>query len=766
MLQTDRNIYITGEKIWFRAYNANNRDKSFTGYKNLFVDLVNDKDDVIDQLVLDNRKQRTSGALELPDSIASGFYWIRCYTAKQLMADSADIFIEPVFVINKKLHDQSAYVKQYESMYRNKNIAPRIHFFTERLTTIPGIISTGVIEIKDSYNNPLSVEGRLINNRDSVITEFTTNKLGLARLTFINDPSEKYTVAFHVNAADFKYTLPAVDHKNAQLSVARQTAKTIKAFVTLEDSLPADLHTTILAVKGDSLCYAAVGTGNYGISIPLENFPGGVARLLLFDDNKTLLSVRKIYIPKDDIAVEIKPGRKKYDARENAAIHIKLTDADGNPVAASLNIAVQDEWISQFADSIDADALPPVNELLFDKWMRADISGYTADDIDLLLTTFSSNNREHREEQYSMSNQYDDDTKLLSLVGKVTDKKGNPVNYRVVTLASRLTQGFFMDVDTTGNDGMFNLPVPQGFDSLRLSLQVTDKHQGQRQEDSIAIDRFVFPVFPTPKVLKQQYMAENINTVFYLRKYHIDTAITFQGKGWLAPVTVSTVKKEEPNYDVSKRINLMSQILTSDKLSHRYNSVGLALLTVPGVSYINGDIAIFGKGIAHPLILMDGIEMPLPPPGLPVGDGPIMSFLNSLAPGDIDFIEVLRGGEAGLYGMRGADGVISINTRHGTGRFDYSKTNFKSFTPVTYHTAPKFPMPDYSNKEIKSSTSPDPRTTIYWNAGLSTNDKGEADVNFYTGDNANNYTITVTGLTAKGAVIYKRIIISNSGKIK
>lgn len=257
-------------------------------------------------------------------------------------------------------------------------------------------------------------------------------------------------------------------------------------------------------------------------------------------------------------------------------------------------------------------------------------------------------------------------------------------------------------------------------------------------------------------------MSENINIVSSLRKYHIDTAITFQGKGWLAPVTVTTVKKEEPNYDVSKRINSISQILTGDQLKNSYNSIGYKLLTVPGVSLAFGDITIFGPSldmyghVGRPLLVVDGVAM---------GSASI-GYFNGLLPTEVDFIEVLRGGEAGIYGVRGGNGVISVNTKHGPDKIDYSKTNFKSFTPVTYHTAPKFPMPDYSNKQIKSSAAPDPRTTIYWNGDVTTNANGEAEVNFFTADNATNYTVTVTGVTAKGELIYKRITITNSGKLK
>ena len=127
-------------------------------------------------------------------------------------------------------------------------------------------------------------------------------------------------------------------------------------------------------------------------------------------------------------------------------------------------------------------------------------------------------------------------------------------------------------------------------------MQVTDKFGIVRTDDSITLQQFQFPVLATPGSLKQQFLSANISMVASLRKYHIDTAITFQGKGWLKPVAVTAVVKSQPNYDVTKRINSISQILTSDKLKYGYNSIGYALLTVPGVTMYAGDLSIFGSG--------------------------------------------------------------------------------------------------------------------------------------------------------------------------
>lgn len=762
-LQTDRKLYIAGENIWFKAWvlkTASN--KVDLSDKHLFTDLVDDKDSVIAKLVLNNREFNTSGAFTLPDTLKTGFYWIRCYTAQLLKEDSASIFIQPVYVLNKRLKDENDYNKKFTSLAnKDKSNSVVIHFYPERLTGIPTVISTGVLQITDANNNPLTTQGTLINDKDSTITSFTTNHFGLTRITFLADNTQKYTAVFRFNGRDIKYQLPSIDHYAMQLSVANQTAKNIKAFVTLEDSIAANSRTIILGMHGDSLCYAAVGTGTYGINIPLNNFPGGIASLLLFNEQQQLIMERKIFIDKDNYQLEVKANKRKYAARENATISLKAEDDNREPLETDLNISVQDAWLTQLSDSIEINNLPPTNPLLLSNWLALYHEKYSSADIDLLMmTTKSLSNYNNDLATTVMQSGYEDDERLVNFMGKITDKKNIPVKERVITVMAKNQSGFFSDIDTTKDDGSFKIPLPQNMDSLSLSVQVMDKHKVLRTDDNIIIDNFSFPQFVTPVALKQQFFATNINTLTLIRKYHVDTAITFQGKGWLTPVIVNTIQKKDANYDESKRISSISQILTYDKFKNSYQSMGYALLTVPGVTISFGDISIFGPGVigfmsgkmGRPLLIVDGVDEGFAS----------MEYLNSLNPSEIDFIEVLRGGEAGIYGMRAANGVISVNTRRGPRIGEQLKNNFRNFTPFTYHVNPQFPMPDYSIPEIKTSKSPDPRTTIYWNGNVFTDSSGHASVNFYTADNPSNYTVTVTGLSAKGDIIYKRILINRN----
>ena len=712
VLLTNRNIYAAGEKIWFKAYVVNSVDGTLdVATKNLFADIVNEKDSVIEQVVLDNAGFRTDGAFEIPELLPTGFYWIRCYSAGQLSNKKNSIFIQPVLIMNTRLHDESSYLRNFQTRIASSDkLRPVIQFFPERLTGISGLISTGVIQIQNANGSPLSVKGELVRARDSVISSFNTNSFGLARLTFVDDPKEIYTAIFFLNSDTIRYQLPAINSASIQLSVGNQTARTIKAFVTVEDSLPVFTHTTVLAVQRDSLLYAAVGTGSYGITILIDNFPAGVVRLLLFDDKNNVLSERRFYIPPKNSAVTVTPDRKKYAARENVNVHVKVSSPAGKPIMSVLNIAVEDESVQQLSDSIETTSLPPPDGLLFEKWLNRYHEKYTAAEIDELMATRKSASVDTSET--SLNNGYDDDNQLENLTGRITNKKGNGIGDRIVTAFARNSRQFFTDVDTTDANGRFSLSIPQGFDSLQLALQVTDKRLVQTTTDSIKIDSFHFPSVSTPFFLKQQFLADNMKALASLRAFHTDALSMFNGERWLKPVTVSTVKKEQLNYDASRRLSSISQILTSDKFRYGgYNALGNAILLVPGVTLAFGEIVIFGPNInfrghlGQPLIIMDGYEVP---PG-----DLVINFLNSLNPADIDFIEVLRGGEAAQFGLRGGNGVISINTRHGGENTSYRNNNFPTFVPVTYHVSPRFEMPDYSQKEIKNASNPDRRPRFF-----------------------------------------------------
>jgi hypothetical protein len=765
LLFTNRNLFFAGEKIWFNALLVDDRTgKADQSVKNLFVDFVSDADSIVAQAVLDNSGSRTNGAFEIPVSLPTGFYWIRCFTSSQLSGDSNNILVRPVFVINKPKGDEETFFRQFAiSMRKGAHQPPGLRFYPERITALPGVLSTGIIETTDPFNNPVSLQGELLNGKDSVLVRFTTNKLGLARITYLYDSAQKYAARITYDNQSNRISLPAVNRRSIQLSLGNATDKFIRGFVTAESLVPAPAYTTVLAMQHDSLFYAAHGAGTYPLTIPMDRLPAGIVKLLLFDAEKKLVAERNIFIKAPKAGMELRSIKKKYPAREAVDFQISTFNKDGRPIPAVLNIAVEDELIASVSDSLESEMVPAGSGFMLEDWLLRHAGNYSSADIDMLLATRKP---ESNWSQVLFSDDvfrdYEDSKKLRNLEGKIINRRGSVAAGRIVTAFAKNSHDYFIDVDTTGATGRFSLGLPQGYDSLVFSLQVTDKHQFPMLSDSIEVNGFEFPSVSTPAHLKRQFLAGNTNTVNLIRRTHFDSFALFQGKVWLKPVTVKSTIKKNPGYDESRRITSFSQILTSDKFRYGgYNALGNALLMVPGVTLYSGDISIFGPTvdllghITRPLIVVDGFLMP--------PDTPPLGFLNSLNPADIDFIEVLRGAEAAVYGSRGSAGVISINSRHGTRNSDLTINGLRIFQPVTYHVSPRFEMPDYSSSKIKNSLAPDPRSAIYWRANTVVDASGETKVRFYTADLPAKYVITITGVTAEGEPLHKRVVIENTG---
>src|SRR5580765_42208 len=79
-LVTDKSVFIAGEYIWFRAFLFNTVSQKMSAKnKFLFVDVVNDKDSVIKHLVLDAASKQLNSRIHIPDTLATGYYWLRAY---------------------------------------------------------------------------------------------------------------------------------------------------------------------------------------------------------------------------------------------------------------------------------------------------------------------------------------------------------------------------------------------------------------------------------------------------------------------------------------------------------------------------------------------------------------------------------------------------------------------------------------------------------------------------------------------------------------
>ncbi|MCR4915527.1 MAG: SusC/RagA family TonB-linked outer membrane protein [Prevotella sp.] len=98
--------------------------------------------------------------------------------------------------------------------------------------------------------------------------------------------------------------------------------------------------------------------------------------------------------------------------------------------------------------------------------------------------------------------------------------------------------------------------------------------------------------------------------------------------------------------------------------------LGADIHTVMHSGAIDGGAAMFIRGLnsitsdAQPLIVVDGIEQDMQRDRYALHDGQIINMLANIAPDDIEKVTILKNATA-LYGARGANGVVLIETKRG-----------------------------------------------------------------------------------------------------
>ncbi len=772
-IKTDKSFYSVGEKIWFRSFLVNQYTGKLSAKSSIiFVDLVNAQDSVIDKVILSAAQFKTDGYLSLPDTLTTGFYWLRAYTKDIALKHTEYIGIQAVYIINAaKPAEKNNNNLQATAATKNAAGQLKMEFFPEGGAVIGGANTVIAFRITDDKGFPQKTGGILKDDHDSVISHFNTDKFGLGKFSFFSWQWRNYTA--HI-MADGKpgqvFALPKIDPFAAQLAIVE--SKGLKKLrVVLEDSVyKRDKNTYIIGQSGDSIYFAGIGKGSYEVNIPEYRLPYGITNFLLFDDEQHLLSERKLFISGNNLQVGLMPDKSIYAARQNVQLNISVADADNHPIISSMLIKVID---SVLADKIhtpinikqQAEQLSDINE-----WVLMD-QPFTSAELDLLMLTQKKSFKQIKRnssasESKSTVNEIDS---FFYIKGTINDKKGKPLVNRIVTLFSGV-KNMVVLVDTTDVKGQFCFPVISYYDQTKFNIQVTDK-KGFPEETRILLDTLLrFPHLITPLNLKQTFVVDEVKEFYTNQRKRAAQDTVIMGKGWLKEVIVRTTIKKPAEYNRDKRVSSFSRILSGKMLQNGgSNNIGDALFKIPGITLRQGYLVIGGSnnGLRHPsaadepLLIVDGVAMHIIGGSDPMNPGsPLLAFLSTFSFRIVDFIEVLKGPEAAFFGTRGSNGVILIHTKTTqTDIGDNPPNGLKIFTMPGYQVPMAFDQPDYSTKENKSSKFPDRRTLLYWNGDVVTDEKGKVSLNFYTADQPARYYISVTGITTDGRLVNKQVSI-------
>ncbi|HEY2721688.1 MAG TPA: hypothetical protein VGI82_08185, partial [Chitinophagaceae bacterium] len=518
-IHTDKSIYRVGENIWFNAYLINKISHKISHEsKIVFVDLVNDNDSVISQLVLDVRSLRLDGNIPLPVSLHDGNYWLRGYTNAMLRADSSNICVYPIYIVNQQnsSQDQLPVKTVVNNADDPNNNAPKFEVYPEGGSLIAGANSLVAFRVTDRDNNLLDVSGYLKDNRDSTTLRFKTSLPGLGKFVLFPWKTRKYTAYIKTkDGREYSYPLPTVDNNAASISIVSENENSLKARVSLGDSLyDRKTVTYILGISRDSLCFAGVGERMYETDIPKKNFPQGQATLLLFDEHERLLSERSIYIDNPSTIVDVKDDKENYLARDGAMLNVSLTDAAGHPALSLFSVSVTDDSTVKYFYDDDIETI-----------MK---KPYSTEEKDLIMLVQKNKYRKWNLSDSTLNDKYVDiDQNFFNTRGTVRNQNNQVLGNAVVTLFS--TQARVFRVDTTDKNGHFDFRLSGFADSVQLMLQVSDL-KGKSLDAKITLDSTRLPRFSTPFYLKKYLPAPASLEIAQKRNQQQDFLLPGRGK--------------------------------------------------------------------------------------------------------------------------------------------------------------------------------------------------------------------------------------------
>lgn len=772
-LQTERPVYRAGEQVFFKAFVVNAVSGKPSRQSNLlYVDLVDERDSIRHRFLLNAGLFKTDGSFSLSDTISSGHYWLRAYTRLSLQHTSQPIGVQALYVINSLQPDPHPAKTTTLLAAADTKDSVVVQFFPEGGTMVGGATTLVAISTTDKKGNPVAAHGFVKDEKDSIVATVTTNAAGLGKFRFFCWTWRKYQLHLQREGlADLRYTLPAVNLFGAQLAV-HEVNGVRKLRVLLEDSVfRRDKVTYVLGIAGDSLCFSGVGRGSYDLVIPEYRFPKGVAHFVLFDENQQKLSERSVYINGNETNVQLTSDKPNYAAREKVNLILQLADADNRPQVASFAVEVNDITRAAFYEPLKP--FLPVSQQN-NTTALTDLAAnqpHSVEDWELLLLTqknklFQVDMHQPIPESFVLK-----EDSSFYLTGKVLDDRNRPQSKKIVTIFGDLKTKLF-ETDTTDAEGRFSFPFTAYDDQTRFNLQVTD-FSGRLYPGKIQMDTLLqLPQVTTPATAKQYFEMKEIETArkTMVRQSVQDTLSFKRGKEWLTDVTVTGLVKKDPGYDVKKRQSLFSKIIPPEVFAKMGgNSLSNAIFRVPGIHLRNGYVTVnggnsFAIGAAtEPMLLIDGVPIPSDTSDkLPGSEpSPVLLALNRIDPSTVEFIEVLTGPEAAIYGVRGGNGVIIVNTRSRMVLDDAGKANgIRNLMVKGFHVSEPFAERDYSVKEIRNSKLPDTRSLIFWNGDGLTDNNGKAIISFYTADAVASYQVTVTGITAAGIRFQQSLTLS------
>ncbi|WP_422080218.1 TonB-dependent receptor plug domain-containing protein [Ulvibacterium sp.] len=803
-VHTDKSIYTNGETIWYKVYLVDGiLHKKSEKSEVIYVELWNQDDTLIIRQKLIADGLGAQGSIKIPIDVENGNFLIRAYTKYMLNEEEPALFQKEIPIYAQEFGDYTNSDLVYEnetgdySSASKKSIAkdhdPVVHFFPEGGHLVEGLTSVMGIKATDQEGNGLALEGTIQDGEGNTVGFFKSYEAGLGKVTFAPEAGKDYKAVAIYAGKEYRFALPEALPKGYVLSI-RNNGEHLVVNVTTNKNEGLEGTLLIGHFRGDlffeRLAKAEDGT-SYSVKLNTDRLLNGVVHFTLFTTSGKPVCERLVFIdhPRNMIELAVSSNSRAYGPREMVTVDISALDTNGTQLKGdfSLSVVTGSNQLPQHMANTNIKSWLLLNSDLGNS--VEDASYFFENDtrerkyaLDALMLT-------HGWRRFVWNSFLDDiqGSKITYIPEKATGTliegftalTGNPKAPRAAKVSLRIPELNIIEEKSTNDQGRFSFGPYELNDGTETYLEIVNietKSRKKKEDISVYMDdeRSLPEVKRTKKIpikrkakdSKDEGSATDTsermkNVQEYLTKayrkksaeFSYDPAITqLEEVEISAPMKTRTEERieeiESKTFHGNATIRLFADSTGTSGLS-AIDLIGQAPgVTIGGRKKPEQTVTIRGlRGYdsfvatdTTPLFFVDGGEVNL-------------EYIQHMDASEILYVDVLRGIEASIYGLRGFNGVIVIATKSQLfkGNVQNNVPEYSETLIPGFYRRREFFSPDYSF-ERPDQKRLDYRTTLFWKPNIKIEDSRQPPIRFYTGDTTGTFLVKVEGITRDGRV--------------
>lgn len=738
-LHTDRNFYIPGEMIWFKAYMVNGSSGHISDFSKVaYVDVLDENNKPQLQAKILLQQGTGNGSLYLPLTLNTGAYKIRAYTSWMKNFDASFYYEKNIQVVNTFMSAGIPVTDTTEKI--------DIQFFPEGGNLLNGFESR--VAYKITANNGKGVNdfsAIVVNQHNDTISSFGSYKFGIGSLILKPQPNHQYkSIVTTASGKTYEQALPLANETGYTM---RASVAANKVFVEVNAKVPSNANNTVylLAQTRGILKTAEAKTlenGKTVFVIPEALLDAGISQLTVFSSNRQAVCERLYFKnPTNNLQIEASTSNASYQTRKKIDIDITAATTLQKSLAHSMSMSVYR------LDDLQKETAFDIRSYL---WLSSDLKGNVenpnwyfnnsdsaATGLDYLMLT-------HGWRRFYWYDVQQGNTPPLTFLpeidghiiyGRLLDsstQKPHPAAPVYLSIPGIHTKFYATQSD---QNGLFKFYTRDVLGQGEIMLQA-DGLEGRPYNievhtpfsEKYAATKIVSDVIN--ESLKSSLEKASLNAQVQ-RKYAWELMKKFRLPSDVDTSSFYGKPDERYRLDDYTRFTTMEEVLREYVLGVLVGRSGgkfkLTMLDVPNNRLFRD----------NPLVLLDGV---------PVLD---MDRILSYDPLKVNRIELVK--RRYYYGPLMFDGIVNMITYKGS-LDSYSidpKTIILDYDGLQMQR--EFYSPVYQTEDQVNNHIADYRNLLYWSPDVRTDTKGKAQVSFYSSDVKGRYKAVIEGISNDGA---------------